>query len=209
MTEPMRQSSWKSAVNMRVFSGGRWRPCLLVFCVLAIAALVTASCGGPTSPSGSSNLRLMLTDAPSDEVGGVYVHFTSVTVKPIGQAPQEFPLPLTLSPNPVDLLTLADVSTLFAAGEVPVSDYEFIRINIDQDLSYALKLGGNPANATDRLPLRVPSEEIKILGGFAVDADTTTTLTLDFDVDASLVKLGTGDWLLRPVIVITGHNTSS
>jgi len=207
MTEPMRQSSWKSAVNMRVFSVGLWRPCRLAFCALAIAGLVTASCSGPTSPSGSQNLRLMLTDAPADEVEGVYVYFTSVTVKPVGQPPED--MDLTLDPNPVDLLALADVETLFAAGAVPVGSYEFIRINIDQDLSYALKLGGNPANATDRLPLRVPSEEIKILGGFAVDADTTTTLTLDFDVDASLVKLGTGDWLLRPVIVITGHNTSS
>jgi len=185
---------------MRVFSGGRWQPCLLVFCVLAIAGLVTASCGGPTSPSGSQNLRLMLTDAPLDEVDGVYIHFTSVTVKPVDQPPVE--VALTLTPNPVDLLTLANVETLFAAGPVPAGDYEFIRINIDQDHSFIVVEGGNPANLADRRPLRVPSQEVKILGGFTVAQPTT--LTLDFDANASLVHLGNGEWLLRPVIVHTG-----
>ena len=60
-----------------------------------------------------------------------------------------------------------------------------------------------------RKPLRVPSQEIKVVGGFAIDDDHTTTLTLDFDADASLNKLGNGDWMMRPVVVITGKNSSS
>ncbi len=46
-------------------------------------------------------------------------------------------------------------------------------------------------------------EEIKILGGFVVADDTTTTITLDFDVEQSLVLLGNGGWLLKPVIIKT------
>lgn len=57
--------------------------------------------------------------------------------------------------------------------------------------------------------LRVPSEEIKILSSFTVGTDRTTTLTLDFDAKSSLVRLGNGEWLLRPVIVMTGNTTSS
>ena len=60
-----------------------------------------------------------------------------------------------------------------------------------------------------RKTLRVPSQEIKIVGGFAIDDDHTTTLTLDFDADKSLNKLGNGDWMLHPVVIITGKNTSS
>ena len=52
------------------------------------------------------------------------------------------------------------------------------------------------------LPLRIPSQEIKILGGFRVDDDGTTTITLDFDAERSLVKLGNGEWLLKPVIAM-------
>jgi hypothetical protein len=48
-----------------------------------------------------------------------------------------------------------------------------------------------------------------VVGGFEIDDDHVTTLTLDFDADASLNKLGNGDWLMRPVVVITGNNTSS
>lgn len=50
---------------------------------------------------------------------------------------------------------------------------------------------------------------MKILGTFTVEDDHRTTLTLDFDADDSLIRLGQGGWLLRPVIVITGNNLSS
>ena len=81
------------------------RPLRWAFSALVIASLATASCGGgPTSPSGTPNLRLMLTDDITDDVEQVNIYFTSVTAKPVGQSPQE--LALELSPNPVDLLTL-------------------------------------------------------------------------------------------------------
>jgi hypothetical protein len=32
---------------------------------------------------------------------------------------------------------------------------------------------------------------------------------LDFDADKSLLRLGNGGWLMRPVVVITGNDTSS
>lgn len=47
------------------------------------------------------------------------------------------------------------------------------------------------------------------MGGFRVGEDATTTLTLDFDAKASLLKRGNGEWLLTPIVVITGNNTSS
>ena len=80
--------------------------------------------------------------------------------------------------------------------------YEFIHINIDEDKSYIVEGG-------ERKPLQVPSEEIKIVGGFNVGDETVTTLMLDFDAKASLVLRGNGEWLLIPIVVITGNNTSS
>lgn len=85
---------------------------------------------------------------------------------------------------------------------MPPGDYEFIHINIDEDRSSVVEKGVTKS-------LQVPSEEIKILGGFTVGESALTTLTLDFDAKASLLFRGNGEWLLRPVVVITGNNTSS
>ena len=175
--------------------------CLAAVVGVALAGLLTAACsgGGPTSPSANGNLRLMLTDAPIDDVEKVNIYFTDVTVKPAGQSPQK--LTLQLQSNPIDLLTLDDQVVGFATGAVTPGDFEFIHINIDASKSNIVENGVQK-------PLRVPSQEIKILGGFTVDANHATSLTLDFDAKASLVALGNGEWLLKPVVVVTGNNTS-
>ena len=165
----------------------------------AIGLLAAACSDNPTSPSGSSNLRLMLTDAPAG-VDQVNIYFTSVDAKPVGGSKER--LQLELATNPIDLLTLDDRVVGFATGVVDSGDYEFIHINIDQDRSYLVENGV-------RKPLKVPSQEIKVVGGFSIDDDHTTTLTLDFDADKSLNKLGNGDWMLHPVVIITGKNSSS
>jgi hypothetical protein len=169
--------------------------------IVSVGGLLIAACSdGPTSPSAAgSNLRLMLTDAPAG-VDQVNIYFTSVDAKPVGRSPEH--LTLNLPANPTDLLTLDDKVVGFAAGEVDPGAYEFLHINIDQSRSYLVENGV-------RKPLRIPSQEIKVVGGFEIDDAHVTTLTLDFDADASLNKLGNGDWMMRPLVVITGNNTSS
>ena len=173
----------------------------LAFVVATVAGLVAACSDGPTSPSGNTNLRLMLTDDPIEGLEKVNIYFTSVTVKPVGKPSEELMLQLQGN-NPVDLLTLDDTVVGFATGVVTPGDFEFIHINIDESRSFIV------VNGAQR-PLRVPSEEIKILGGFKVDESHVTTLTLDFDAQASIVTLGNGGFLLNPVIVKTGNNSSS
>ncbi len=56
--------------------------------------------------------------------------------------------------------------------------------------------------------LKIPSQEIKVLGGFEVLEGGTTTLTLDFDAAQSLKKRGNGEWLLQPVILQIGIEVS-
>ena len=172
--------------------------CGVLAAAIATGALVTACSDGPTSPSGTgSNLRLMLTDAPAG-VDQVNIYFTSVDAKPVGK-PLEH-LNLELTNNPIDLLTLDDRVVGFAAGEVEPGEYEFVHINIDQDRSHLVENGV-------RKTLRIPSQEIKVVGGFSIDNDHITTLTLDFDADASLNKLGNGDWIMRPVVIIAGKES--
>jgi hypothetical protein len=179
--------------------GGDHMKIRLFLAAAAIAALV-AACSGPTTPDGSGTLRLMLTDALTDEVEAVNIYFTSVTAKPVGEGPP-VELALELTPNPVNLLTLADTVTAFAAAAVEPGAYEFIHINIDASRSHIVEAGVEKA-------LQVPSGEVKILQGFTVEENETTEITLDFDADASLVQLGNGGWLLKPVIVHAGRNTT-
>jgi len=171
----------------------RLLPLATIFIGLSAAVLLLSSCGADTTaPSETSTLRLMLRDAPIDDVEQVNIYFTSVTVKPVDRGVEE--LDLELEENPIDLLTLDDRVIAFATGVVPEGDYEFIHINIDQSRSYIVVDG-------QQRELRVPSQEIKILQGFRVD-ENEETIVLDFDARASLVALGNGDWLLKPIVVV-------
>jgi len=156
----------------------------------------TSSGGGGSSVTSSGDplgtLSIYLTDAPTDEVSSVNVYITGLTVKRSGASVERFSDDVGL----IDLLTLRNSTLLMAARNVPAGDYEFIRIELDQSRSNVIDISTKKI-----LPLKIPSEEIKVLGGFSVAKGGATNVVLDFDADKSLVKLGNGNWLLKPVIV--------
>jgi hypothetical protein len=171
----------------------RWSRVALAAMFAGTCALAAGACDdSPSSPSPTSTLTIMLTDAPIDAVQQVNIFFTGVTVKPSGQSVQR--LELQLTPNPVDLLTLDTQVVALATGVVPAGDYEFIQIEIDPVRSSVMEDGVAK-------PVQTPSSEIKVLGGFTVDEATGANVTLDFDAEKSLLPLGNGNWLLKPVIV--------
>ena len=165
--------------------------------VLSGLLLFALACNGSSSPTAAAGgtLRVTMKDAPTDELSAVNVYITGLTVKAAGMPVQT--LPLTVNPNPVDLMSIVNDPTQLAAANVDPGDYEFIQIELDADLSSVTPIGGGAD-----LPVVIPSTEIKILGGFTVDANHETTVTLDFNADQSLVKRGDGTWLLKPVIAI-------
>ena len=150
--------------------------------------------GGSNSVTSSSDplgtLSIYLTDAPTDEVSSVNVYITGLTIKRSGASVERFGNNVGL----IDLLDLRDSTMLIAEDNVTAGDYEFIRVELDQSRSNVIVSG-------EALPLKIPSEEIKVLGGFVVPTGGFTNILLDFDADKSLVKLGNGNWLLKPVIV--------
>jgi hypothetical protein len=162
----------------------------------ALFSLLLVGCGGggsDTSSGGSSgNLNIYLTDAPTDEVSSVNVYIRGLTVKGSGSPVERISDDVGL----IDLLTLENSTQLIAAANVQPGNYEFIMVELDQDRSnVVLKSNGST------VPLKIPSEEIKVLGGFVVDTEGQTEVILDFDADKSLNKLGNDNWLLNPVIV--------
>ena len=152
--------------------------------------------GGNSSVTSSGDplgtLSVYLTDAPTDEVSSVNVYITGLTVKRSGASVERFSNDVGL----IDLLTLRNSSLLMAEKNVRAGDYEFIRVELDQSRSNVID-----KSTGETLPLKIPSEEIKVHGGFVVPTGGATNVVLDFDADKSLVKLGNGNWLLKPVIV--------
>jgi hypothetical protein len=167
--------------------------------VIISAALVVflfSGCGGggsETSSGGSSgNLNIYLTDAPTDEVSRVNVYITGLTVKRSGASVERISDDVGL----IDLLTLQNSTQLIAVANVQPGNYEFIMVELDQNRSSVVE-----KSSGSTLPLKIPSQEIKVLGGFVVKTEGQTDVVLDFDADKSLVKLGNKNWQLKPVIV--------
>lgn len=176
---------------------------LVVSVVLALlAGALLAGCDdSPTGPE-SQNLTIMLTDDHTDRLQSVNVFVESLTVKRSG-APVEHDVPVVLASNPQDLLLLTDDVVPLAVGSLEPGAFEFIQVELDESRSSVVEDDGTEKS------LRIPSEEIKIVGGFEIPEDGSVEIVLDFDVEASMVLLGNDEWLLRPQIVITSVDTDS
>ncbi len=173
-------------------------PCWTV--VLAVVVGLMGACGGsgPTAPLGGT-LIVRLTDDPADEVSQINVFISGLTVKPsespVVRIAQEIGI--------VDLLTLQDSTQVLTTAGVEPGSYQFIRVDLDESQSTIVE-----AASGEMKNLKIPSQEIKILGGFEVLEGGTTTVTLDFDAAQSLKKRGNGEWLLQPVILQIGVEVS-
>lgn len=168
--------------------------------VLALSPMALVSCSDSDSPSAPSGtmLRVELTDAPTDELAAVNVYISGLKVKPTTGPVERIANDI----GPIDLLTLRDTSELLVAAEVAPGDYEFIEVQLDEAGSSVVDAATNV-----ELPVKVPSEKIKVLGGFTIAPDATTTVLLDFDADQSLKRRGNGEWLLEPVILQANAST--
>lgn len=163
--------------------------------VLTLSPMALVSCSDSDSPSAPSGamLRVEMTDAPTDELAAVNVYISGLKVKPTTGPVERIANDI----GPLDLLTLQETRELLVAAEVEPGDYEFIMVELDEAGSSVVDAATN-----EELPLKVPSEKIRVLGGFTVAPDATTTVLLDFDADQSLKRRGNGEWLLEPVILL-------
>ncbi len=123
------------------------------------------------------------------------VFIVELKVKPDGAPVERFASTIGL----VDLLTLQGGATeLLGDEQVAAGTYQFIEFLLDEDQSYVVD-----AVTGDTLPVKIPSEKIKIKGGpFAVPAEGLTSVLVDFDAEKSLKKTGNGRYQLKPDVSI-------
>ena len=172
----------------------RWRA--LVCALALVSAAVLAACGdNPSTPTIAGNLQVRLTDAPAEAVDRVNVFVSGVTVKRLNRDPEQ--ITLNLTPNPVDLLTLRNRVVTLAAGDVAAGQYEYVEIRLDESRSNIVENGVTRA-------VDIVDETIRISHLFNINENVQTVITLDFDANASLTQLGNGNWVLSPVVRVTG-----
>jgi hypothetical protein len=175
---------------------------------LLLSALL-AGCGGGGDGGGSGTLGVSLTDSPACGFDEVNVTVSKVRVHQSGGASENAGgwSEITLSPaRKINLLDLTN-GVLESLGEtaLPAGHYTQLRLVLDPNT------GSSPANSvvlsgsTAEIALITPSavqSGIKLIHEFDVAAGQRVDLVLDFDACKSVVALGNGDYLLKPVIKV-------
>lgn len=146
-------------------------------------------------------LKIIIKDAPVENVEKVLVVIDDVRVHRVGETEGESFFPVWQNPagTEYDLLSMKTTPIILTTA-LPAGAYNQIRMSI---LSGNLLLLGN----TQRYPLKVPSDEIKIHYQFEVPEGGTAVITLDFNLEESLhiEKRGKKDsYNLRPVVNVVG-----
>ena len=198
---------------------------LLDFIALSAIALLLSACGGGGGGGGAStgSLSLSVTDSPVTEDVAVCIHFTGISlhhsdgdliqipydsstyydpadgcidnVDPNNPGPHDDP-----SNNAVALSELQGVLSvqLMDSQEVKAGRYTWIRLDVDESLSYVVDSGGRknmscPSCAADQSGL-------KLNRGITVPAGGEANFMIDIDLAKSLNKQPSGNYKLRPTL---------
>ena len=93
----------------------------------------------------------------------------------------------------VDLMQLTNVSQVLGQRMIDSGKYTQIRLKIDS--------GTITINDTE-YSLGVPSGVLKLNRGFVLEPDKTLMLTLDFNAEKSIIRTGSDQYKLKPVIAV-------
>jgi hypothetical protein len=93
----------------------------------------------------------------------------------------------------VDLMQYMNVSKVIGQKTMSPGNYTQIRLKIDS--------GTITVDDTEYI-LAVPSGVLKLNRGFVLEEDEIQKLTLDFNVEQSVIRTGSGQYMLKPVIAV-------
>jgi hypothetical protein len=187
--------------------------------MMAAAVPLLAACGKAIAPSGTTAVKVMLTDAPGDFVSAV-VTIDSIYLQGDNGGTSSGRVWLSQTPVTTDLLTLAnDVSSLVDNVEVPSGNYAQLRFVIgggyveveNSDGSTSIYATPNydqlPPGKTADGTLQMPSYgtsglKVTFDGGTVDVSGAQKVILVDFDVAQSFGQVagGSGGWVMNPVI---------
>lgn len=199
------------------------------FILSAFALATLAACGGSDSNdtgSQTATFNLGFSDAPIDNAESVVVCFTAVELVGGDDGPQTYqvgtdvevpaendlcqdnqgdPIANTIG---IDLLqfTGSEQVDFLQQAEIDAGQYGQLRLVMGEG-SYATVDTNNDGN-TSQVPIRVPSNELK-LDGFTADAGSTLNFTVEFDLRHAMTNpVGQAGFILKPRGVRLVDNSS-
>jgi hypothetical protein len=193
---------------------------------IASACLMLVACGGGGGGGDTStgSLSLSVTDAPATDVMAVCIHFTGVTlhhsngnlisipfdpstyvddtdcidnVPSDGSGPDD-----PAKNNAVNLSELqGELSVaLVNSKDVKAGFYNWIRLDVDESLSYVMDSRGQIPNDLSCPSCDGEQSGLKLNQGITVPADGEANVMIDIDLTNSLIKKPSGDYQLRPTL---------
>ena len=170
-----------------------------VAAAFATIFLVACSGGGGDSPTGPSKLNISLMDAPVDGVTAVYVKITAMWIKPQGGPAVQ--VPLTTTPMTVNLMELTDKNAAILIDEAVIEpgSYEWLAMDVAAERNVRDSYVMTEAGGEEEIELRVPSNRVRLVGGFEVPPNESLRLLFDWDMRKGLVyPPGQHQYMLKP-----------
>ena len=189
---------------------------LLLFTALLVV-FVTGCGSSNSSGTQQGTLKVSLTDAPAGGFDAVNVTVSKVRVHQSATASENDPGWSEITLNPAKKINLLDLTNgvLETLGQMPLPAGHYTQLRLVLLMNTATSIANSvvlSSDPTTEIPLITPSavqSGIKLIHEFDVAPGQRVDLVLDFDALKSIVHLGNGGYLLKPVIhvvptVLTG-----
>jgi hypothetical protein len=187
-----------------------------------VCMLIAACGGGGGGDESTGSISVSVTDAPAPDDAEVCIHFSGITLHHsdgdritipfdpstyvddtdacADNVPSDAPPPANPANNAVNLSSLQGVLSVALADsiEVKAGFYNWIRLDVDESLSYVIDSGG-------QWDLRCTSCDgeksgLKLNRGITVPAGGEAQFMIDIDLAKSLNKKPDGNYQLRPTL---------
>ena len=155
----------------------------------------------PSPVSQKATLEVRATDDPPRGVTKILLTVSGIEVHQGGSSDDAGWQAVIPGPVEFDLVQITGVEEILGDQELDPGRYDQVRLSVDKVV--VTVEAGNVVDA------KVPSERLKIVGGFTLTAGETTILTLDFDADKSVVVTGSSNILVKPVVKLLVRESDS
>ncbi len=171
--------------------------------MLFMMAVTLAGCGGSSGGSRTGTLSIAMSDGPGPGVTAV-----NVTIDRVEAHVNSAWIPITTAPQTFNLLDLVKNEAILGSANLPTGHYTQVRF-----FPSAATLTNGTGVHTVTIPSAVRTG-VKVNVDYTIGPDQVTTVLLDFNVEKSIVLLGSGEFVMKPVVpavvkVLSGTVTGS
>ena len=162
------------------------------------AAAAPATAPKPAPPVAAvmtGTIEIRATDPPAPNVEQYLVTLSSIEVNRSKTGVGSPWTTIVEESVTFDLLEVAKLEEFLGSSLVEAGTYNQVRMYVEEVM---LKI----EDQDELVSATVPSEKIRIVRSFRVEAGETTVLLLDFKGDDSLVVTGAGKYIFKPVIIL-------